>query len=277
MVERLRVIGERPLQDLTLAQRLSRRTKDGSDREVLVPPVVHRPSTTPAGGARPERPSRYAGNPNPEKPPDFSGLTSRAGMFSRSPPRRAWDSGKGDPRGTAGRTCRGTRPEPTEMGASPGTVTASSRASGGVRRRRAPEPNRRIGVRGRRSANIRIAPHRRPSGMHTLAFLEPGHFHAALILAGRATAAWRAACHLYARPGPERDAFTAPRPFIQFARRRSDELGPPRPRVGLRPNRRSSTSGAGRSSSSPAATGRSSGPSRTCTRRVFTCWPTSRG
>ena len=44
--------------------------------------------------------------------------------------------------------------------------------------------------------------------MHTLLFLEPGHFHAALTLrvSNRRV---DPAVHLYARPGPERDAFTA--------------------------------------------------------------------
>ena len=44
--------------------------------------------------------------------------------------------------------------------------------------------------------------------MHTLLFLEPGHFHAALILRMRNPRV-DPAIHLYARPGPERDAFTA--------------------------------------------------------------------
>ena len=44
--------------------------------------------------------------------------------------------------------------------------------------------------------------------MHTLLFLEPGHFHAALTLRV-ANPRIDPAIHLYARPGPERDAFTA--------------------------------------------------------------------
>ena len=44
--------------------------------------------------------------------------------------------------------------------------------------------------------------------MHTLLFLEPGHFHAALTLRV-ANLRIDPAIHLYARPGPERDAFTA--------------------------------------------------------------------
>ncbi|MDD9980496.1 MAG: hypothetical protein OXU81_03910, partial [Gammaproteobacteria bacterium] len=43
--------------------------------------------------------------------------------------------------------------------------------------------------------------------MHTLLFLEPGHFHAALTLRVRNPRVNRA-IHLYARPGAERDAFT---------------------------------------------------------------------
>ncbi len=42
--------------------------------------------------------------------------------------------------------------------------------------------------------------------MHTLLFLEPGHFHAALTLRV-ANPRIDPAIHLYARPGPERDAF----------------------------------------------------------------------
>ena len=44
--------------------------------------------------------------------------------------------------------------------------------------------------------------------MHTLLFLEPGHFHAALTLRVRNPRVGRAV-HLHARPGPERDAFIA--------------------------------------------------------------------
>ena len=44
--------------------------------------------------------------------------------------------------------------------------------------------------------------------MHTLLFLEPGHFHAALTLRV-ANPRIDPAIHLYARPGPERDAFLA--------------------------------------------------------------------
>ena len=44
--------------------------------------------------------------------------------------------------------------------------------------------------------------------MHTLLFLEPGHFHAALTLRARNPRVDRTV-HLYARPGPERDAFIA--------------------------------------------------------------------
>ena len=44
--------------------------------------------------------------------------------------------------------------------------------------------------------------------MHTLLFLEPGHFHAALTLRVRNPRVDRAV-HLYATPGPERDAFAA--------------------------------------------------------------------
>ena len=44
--------------------------------------------------------------------------------------------------------------------------------------------------------------------MHTLLFLEPGHFHAALTLRARNPRLDRCV-HLYATPGPERDAFTA--------------------------------------------------------------------
>jgi predicted dehydrogenase len=44
--------------------------------------------------------------------------------------------------------------------------------------------------------------------MHTLLFLEPGHFHAALTLRV-ANPRIDPAIHLYARPGPERDAFVA--------------------------------------------------------------------
>ena len=44
--------------------------------------------------------------------------------------------------------------------------------------------------------------------MHTLLFLEPGHFHAALTLRVRNPRVDRNV-HLYATPGPERDAFTA--------------------------------------------------------------------
>lgn len=44
--------------------------------------------------------------------------------------------------------------------------------------------------------------------MHTLLFLEPGHFHAALTLRARNPRVDRTV-HLYARPGPERDAFVA--------------------------------------------------------------------
>ena len=44
--------------------------------------------------------------------------------------------------------------------------------------------------------------------MHTLLFLEPGHFHAALTLRARNPRVDRNV-HLYATPGPERDAFTA--------------------------------------------------------------------
>ena len=44
--------------------------------------------------------------------------------------------------------------------------------------------------------------------MHTLLFLEPGHFHAALTLRVRNRRV-DPAIHLYAQPGPERDAFTA--------------------------------------------------------------------
>ena len=43
--------------------------------------------------------------------------------------------------------------------------------------------------------------------MHTLLFLEPGHFHAALTLRVRNPRVNRA-IHLYARPGAEHDAFT---------------------------------------------------------------------
>lgn len=44
--------------------------------------------------------------------------------------------------------------------------------------------------------------------MHTLLFLEPGHFHAALTLRVRNPRV-DPAIHLYATPGPERDAFVA--------------------------------------------------------------------
>ena len=44
--------------------------------------------------------------------------------------------------------------------------------------------------------------------MHTLLFLEPGHFHAALTLRA-ANPRLDPTIHLYARPGPERDAFLA--------------------------------------------------------------------
>ena len=44
--------------------------------------------------------------------------------------------------------------------------------------------------------------------MHRLLFLEPGHFHAALTLRARNPRV-DPAIHLYARPGPERDAFIA--------------------------------------------------------------------
>ena len=44
--------------------------------------------------------------------------------------------------------------------------------------------------------------------MHTLLFLEPGHFHAALTLRVRSPRVDRSV-HFYATPGPERDAFTA--------------------------------------------------------------------
>lgn len=44
--------------------------------------------------------------------------------------------------------------------------------------------------------------------MHTLLFLEPGHFHAALTLRV-ANSRIAPDVHLYARPGPERDAFVA--------------------------------------------------------------------
>ena len=44
--------------------------------------------------------------------------------------------------------------------------------------------------------------------MHTLLFLEPGHFHAALTLRARNPRV-DPAIHLYATPGPERDAFVA--------------------------------------------------------------------
>ena len=44
--------------------------------------------------------------------------------------------------------------------------------------------------------------------MRTLLFLEPGHFHAALTLR-RANARIDPTVHLYARPGPEREAFLA--------------------------------------------------------------------
>ena len=44
--------------------------------------------------------------------------------------------------------------------------------------------------------------------MHTLLFLEPGHFHAALTLRVRTPRVNRA-IHLYASPGAERDAFTS--------------------------------------------------------------------
>ena len=44
--------------------------------------------------------------------------------------------------------------------------------------------------------------------MHTLLFLEPGHFHAALTLRA-ANPRIGPTVHLYARPGPERDAFIA--------------------------------------------------------------------
>ena len=47
-----------------------------------------------------------------------------------------------------------------------------------------------------------------PPAMHTLLFLEPGHFHAALTLRV-ANARIDPAIQLYARPGPERDAFVA--------------------------------------------------------------------
>ncbi len=44
--------------------------------------------------------------------------------------------------------------------------------------------------------------------MHTLLFLEPGHFHAALLLKS-ANARIAPDVHVYAAPGPERDAFLA--------------------------------------------------------------------
>ena len=44
--------------------------------------------------------------------------------------------------------------------------------------------------------------------MHTLLFLEPGHFHAALTLRARNPRVDRSV-HVYAPPGPERDAFAA--------------------------------------------------------------------
>ena len=44
--------------------------------------------------------------------------------------------------------------------------------------------------------------------MHTLLFLEPGHFHAALTLRARNPRVDRR-IHLYAAPGPERDSFAA--------------------------------------------------------------------
>ena len=49
---------------------------------------------------------------------------------------------------------------------------------------------------------------RYPPAMHTLLFLEPGHFHAALTLRV-ANPRIDPAIQLYARPGPERDAFVA--------------------------------------------------------------------
>ena len=47
-----------------------------------------------------------------------------------------------------------------------------------------------------------------PPSMHTLLFLEPGHFHAALTLRVRNPRVDRRV-HLHATPGPERDAFIA--------------------------------------------------------------------
>ncbi|MYE00525.1 MAG: hypothetical protein F4Y03_04490 [Alphaproteobacteria bacterium] len=55
--------------------------------------------------------------------------------------------------------------------------------------------------------------------MHTLLFLEPGHFHAALTLRVK-NPRIDSAIHLYARPGPERDAFTA---LVRSFNTRSDE------------------------------------------------------
>ena len=55
--------------------------------------------------------------------------------------------------------------------------------------------------------------------MHTLLFLEPGHFHAALTLRV-ANPRIDPAIHLYARPGPERDAFIA---LVRSFNDRADE------------------------------------------------------
>ncbi len=55
--------------------------------------------------------------------------------------------------------------------------------------------------------------------MHTLLFLEPGHFHAALTLRA-ANPRIDPAIHLYARPGPERDAFLA---LVRSFNARTDE------------------------------------------------------
>ncbi len=55
--------------------------------------------------------------------------------------------------------------------------------------------------------------------MHTLLFLEPGHFHAALTLRV-ANPRIDPVIHLYARPGPERDAFVA---MVHSFNTRSDD------------------------------------------------------
>ncbi len=55
--------------------------------------------------------------------------------------------------------------------------------------------------------------------MHTLLFLEPGHFHAALTLRA-ANPRIDPTIHLYARPGPERDAFLA---LVRSFNARTDE------------------------------------------------------